>query len=75
MIALVFIDTDEYQIDTAQTTGPYVAYAIDATEYVGGIKLLSYNMLYGGQPPNPLTVNLQLPKKDSFRFCNTSKRE
>ena len=31
-------------------------------------------MVYGGQPPNPLTVNRQLPKKDSFRFCNNLTR-
>ena len=70
MNPLIFIDTDGYQIDPPQTTAPYAAYAIDDAEYVGGIKLVSYNILYGGQPPNYLTVNRQLPKKDSFRFCN-----
>ena len=53
MNALTFIDSPEHQIDAHQTTTAYTASAIDAAEYVGGIKHISYNMTYGGQPPNP----------------------
>ena len=40
-------------------------------EYVGGIKSLSYNMVYGGQPPNPLTVNRQLLQKRKLSFLGS----
>ena len=52
MSPLTLIDTDGYQTDPPQTTVSSAAYAIDDPEYVGGIKLVSYNILYGGQPPN-----------------------
>ena len=67
---MTFIDAHEYKIDDPAITAAYVAYALDSTEYVGGMKSISYNMVYGGQPPNPLTINRQPPKKNSFRFCN-----